>query len=295
MSRYICIHGHFYQPPRENPWLETIQRQESAYPFHDWNERITTECYRANAFSRILDQDGYIERIVNNYARISFNFGPTLLSWLDSHAGDVYRAILEADEQSRSNFGGHGSAMAQVYNHIIMPLANHRDKLTQVRWGIADFRHRFGRDPEGMWLAETAVDMETLSILADEGIRFTVCFSPYQAQRTRRWRGRNWHDASGANIDPTTPYVQKLPGGKSITLFFYDAPISQGIAFEGVLRRGEDFANRLLRAFKCRTGSGRSLVHIATDGETYGHHHRFGDMALGVCARPHRKRKAMSS
>ena len=170
-NRYLCIHGHFYQPPRENPWLEAVELQDSAAPFHDWNERVTAECYAPNSAARILDSAGLIAKIVNNYAGISFNFGPTLLSWMEQKSPETYRAILDADRASAARFSGHGSAMAQCYNHMIMPLANSRDKLTQVRWGIADFRHRFGRDPESMWLPETAVDLETLDILAQHGIR----------------------------------------------------------------------------------------------------------------------------
>src|SRR6516165_884375 len=167
---YICIHGHLYQPPRENPWLETVELQDSAYPYHDWNERVTAECYAPNSASRILDNEGRIVDIVNNYSRISFNFGPSLLSWLETFAPPVYQAVLSADRESRQHFGGHGSALSQAYNHAIMPLANSRDKWTQVAWGIADFEHRFGRKPEGMWLPETAVDLETLEILAQHGI-----------------------------------------------------------------------------------------------------------------------------
>ena len=178
-ERYICIHGHFYQPPRENAWLEEVELQDSANPFHDWNERITSECYYPNTASRILDEKGVIHNILNNYSRISFNFGPTLLSWLEENDEDTYNGILEADRLSADFFGGHGSAMAQVYNHIIMPLANRRDKETQVIWGIRDFESRYGRKPEGMWLAETAVDMESLRIMADNGIKFTV-LAPWQ-------------------------------------------------------------------------------------------------------------------
>ncbi|MCL6566037.1 MAG: DUF3536 domain-containing protein [Acidobacteriia bacterium] len=278
MERYICIHGHFYQPPRENPWLEAIEQQDSAYPYHDWNERITAECYAPNAASRILDPEGRIVRIVNNYARISFNFGPTLLAWMEQHAQETYRAILEADRESRERFGGHGSALAQAYNHLIMPLANRRDKRTQIRWGIHDFVHRFGRMPEGMWLPETAVDLETLELLAEQGIRFTV-LEPGQARRVRPIGGRNWRDVSGGKIDPTTAYRLRLKSGNSICLFFYDGPIARAVAFEGLLARGENFAHRLVSAFN-DSRPWAQLVHIATDGETYGHHHLYGDMAL---------------
>jgi alpha-amylase/alpha-mannosidase (GH57 family) len=278
-NRYICIHGHFYQPPRENPWLEAIEVQDSAYPYHDWNERITAECYAPNASSRILDGEGHIVKIVNNYSRISFNFGATLLDWMADKEPRVYRAILQADIESRKRFSGHGSAIAQAYNHIILPLANSRDKKTQITWGIRDFRHRFGREPEGMWLAETAVDLESLELLADQGIRFTI-LAPHQAKRVRKLGGKgSWADVSDGRIDPSRAYEQKLPSGRSISLFFYDGPISRGVAFEGLLTRGENLANRLLGVFS-NSPQWPQLVHIATDGETYGHHHRHGDMAL---------------
>lgn len=278
MERFVCIHGHFYQPPRENPWLEQIELQDSAYPHHDWNERITAECYAPNAASRILNGDGRIRAITNNYSRISYNFGPTLLSWMEQHAPDVYAAILQADRDSQQRFSGHGSAIAQAYNHMILPLANHRDKVTQVIWGIRDFEHRFGRKPEGMWLAETAVDVATLEVLAEQGIRFTI-LSPYQAARIRKRGGRKWYDVMGGHVDPKTPYEQELPSGRRISLFFYDGPVSQAIAFERLLVRGEDLAGRLLGAFTDDPKQPQ-LVHIATDGESYGHHHSHGDMAL---------------
>ncbi len=280
MERFICIHGHFYQPPRENPWLERIELQDSAYPYHDWNERITAECYAGNAVSRIMDGHGNITQIVNNYARISFNVGPTLLSWMEHNAAEAYQAILAADRQSQDLFSGHGSAIAQAYNHIILPLANRRDKYTQIRWGIYDFEKRFNRFPEGMWLAETAVDIETLDILAEFGIKFTI-LAPHQAQRIRPVGSgdEHWQDVSGGAIDPTMPYVQKLPSGRTIALFFYDGSISQAVAFEGLLNRGEYLANRLIEAFSYDRHWSQ-LVHIATDGETYGHHHRNGEMAL---------------
>jgi alpha-amylase/alpha-mannosidase (GH57 family) len=278
MQRFLCIHGHFYQPPRENPWLEEIEVQDSAYPYHDWNERITAECYEPNAWSRILDGDGRIVKIVNNYSQISFNFGPTLLSWLERHAPETYRRILEADRQSREQFSGHGSALAQCYSHLIMPLANRRDKVTQVRWGIRDFEHRFGRRPEGMWLPETAVDLETLDVLAEHEIAFTI-LAPNQAHEVRKYRGRTWHDVSGSRIDPTKAYEVRLPSGRRISVFFYDGPISRAVAFENLLIRGEYLAERLLGAFSDHR-DWNQLVHIATDGESYGHHHRYGDMAL---------------
>ena len=278
-ERYVCVHGHFYQPPRENAWLEAIEAQDSAHPYHDWNERITAECYEPNTVSRILDGEDCIVEIVNNYSRISFNVGPTLLAWMKEKAPTVYAAILDADQESQSHFSGHGSALAQAYNHMILPLANRRDKYTQVLWGIRDFEHRFGRKPEGMWLPETAVDLESLDIMAELGIRFTI-LEPYQASQVRRMAARNWREASGGRIDPTTAYTQRLSPGRSITLFFYDGPISRGVAFEGLLTRGESFANRLVGAFSEDGRSWPQLVHIATDGETYGHHHRHGDMAL---------------
>jgi len=306
-EKFICIHGHFYQPPRENPWLEAIELQDSAYPYHDWNERITAESYGPNGTARILDGDGHIVQITNNYARISFNFGPTLLAWMQWARPLEYAAILAADKESIQRFGGHGSAMAQVYNHIIMPLANRHDKLTQIRWGIADFRARFGRMPEGMWLAETAVDLETLDLMAQEGLKFTV-LSPYQATRIRPLpvaegaggldlmeatatdtddadadtdtdTDTQWQDVVGARVDPSRAYLQRLPSGRTITLFFYDAPVSQAVAFEGLLDRGENLANRLLGAIS-DDRDWPQLVHIATDGESYGHHHRHGEMAL---------------
>jgi alpha-amylase/alpha-mannosidase (GH57 family) len=278
MKRRVCIHGHFYQPPRENPWLEEIEVQDSAFPYHDWNERITAECYGPNAASRILGDDKRIVDIVNNYAKTSFNFGPTLLSWLERHDPWVYRSVLEADAESRRSFGGHGSALAQAYNHMILPLANARDKRTQVIWGIADFRHRFGREPEGMWLPETAVDLETLDVLAGNGILFTI-LAPYQAKRVRPASGGEWEDVTGGRVDPRKPYLCRLPSGREITLFFYDGPIAHDVAFGGLLESGEALAGRLLEGFS-GSESGPELVNIATDGETYGHHHRFGDMAL---------------
>ena len=279
LSKYICIHGHFYQPPRENPWLEEVELQESALPYHDWNARITAECYARNGASRILEPDGRVREIVNNYSKISFNIGPTLLSWMEQKDPDAYRAILAADKLSQQRFSGHGAAMAQVYNHMIMPLANTRDKRTQVIWGIRDFESRYRRKPEGMWLAETAVDLESLDIMAEQGIKFTV-LAPHQARRVKKLsEKRAWDPADEEHVDLKRPYVCKLPSGRTIAIFFYDGPVSRAVAFEGLLHNGETFANRLLGAFD-RNRSDNQLVHIATDGESYGHHHKFGDMGL---------------
>jgi alpha-amylase/alpha-mannosidase (GH57 family) len=278
MERYVCVHGHFYQPPRENPWLEAIEVQDSAYPYHDWNERILFECYAPNTVSRILDGEGRIIELPNNYARISFDFGPTLLSWMEQKSPTTYEAIQAADRISRINFSGHGSAMAQAYNHMIMPLANRRDKYTQVLWGIRDFEHRFGRSPEGMWLPETAADLETLDIMAELGIRFTI-LSAHQAAEVRALDQDSWIDVSGRRIDPTMPYELNLPSGRKISIFFYDGPISQAVSFEHLLSSGERLFERLMGAFRDESPRPQ-LVHIATDGETYGHHQQYGDMAL---------------
>ncbi len=303
--RYICIHGHFYQPPRENPWLEAIERQDSAYPFHDWNERITSECYATNAVSRVLDPKGRIKELANNYERISFNFGPTLLHWLEHHVPETYDAVLDADRRSMERFGGHGSALAQVYNHMIMPLANERDRRTQVIWGVRDFVHRFGREPRGIWLAETAVDVPTLEAVAEQGLEFTI-LAPHQAARIRPLADADpapgvpggadadpasvpsaeegWMDVSGGRVDPTRPYLCRLPSGRELVLFFYDGPISRAVAFEGLLRSGDRFVDRLMHMFN-EERSWAQLGHIATDGETYGHHHRHGEMALSRALR----------
>ncbi|GFO67659.1 glycoside hydrolase [Geomonas limicola] len=274
-ERYICVHGHFYQPPRENPWLEAVEIQDSAAPYHDWNERITAECYASNSASRVLDGEGRVMDIVSNYAKMSFNFGPTVLSWMEHGAPDVYQAILDADRQSLEWRSGHGAAIAQVYNHIIMPLANRRDKVTSVTWGLKDFEYRFKRKPEAMWLAETAVDLESLEIMAEQGMKYAI-LAPHQAARYRRIGDPDWIEAA---VDPSRPYRCTLPSGRSIDLFFYDGPISQAIAFQNLLSSGDVLADRLMGGFS-DDREGPQLMHIATDGETYGHHQKFGDMAL---------------
>ena len=277
--KYLCIHGHFYQPPRENAWLEEIEIQDSAAPYHDWNSRICAECYSPNTLARVLDGNKDLIELTNNYARMSFNFGPTLLSWMEKHEPEVYQAILEADRLGRERFSGHGGAIAQVYNHMILPLANARDKVTQVKWGISDFEKRFGRKPESIWLAETACNTETLNVLADEGMKFVI-LAPGQCKRVRKIGEEKWQEV-GAGVDPKRAYRCNLPGGKSIVLFFYDGPISQGIAFSDTLSSGEKFASRLLSTYNA--GDEAQLMHIATDGETYGHHQKFAEMALAYC------------
>ena len=286
-KRFICIHGHFYQPPRENPWLETVETQDSAAPYHDWNERICAECYATNGAARIVNVQNKIMRIVNNYARISFNFGPTLLSWLKDNAQRTYRMIQDGERRSRRSFKGHSSAMAQVYNHIIMPLASERDRLTQIRWGIADYEKHYGARPEGMWLAETAADSRSLELMAQEGIRFTL-LAPHQCKRIRPLKDvgdaqEAWVDTPGAGVDTTHPYLVRFASGASIAVFFYNGAASRAIAFEGLLNSGENFAGRLKAGFK--EGNQPQLVHVVTDGESYGHHHKHGEMALAYALR----------
>ncbi len=277
---FLTVHGHFYQPPRENPWLEAIEQQDSALPAHDWNERINNECYNPNSVSKIVDSQNQILNVVNNYEYMSYNFGPTLLSWLEEFAPMTYERIIKADITSRKLHNGHGNAIAQVYNHIIMPLANERDKQTQVKWGKKDFEYRFGREPEGMWLAETAVDDDTLRVLVENGIKFTI-LSPYQAQRIRKDGEENWQDVSWGNIDPARSYryyIKSAPG-KFIDLFFYDGAISKSVAFDELLKDGNKFINRLNDGISTLRNYPQ-LINIATDGESYGHHTKFGDMAL---------------
>jgi alpha-amylase/alpha-mannosidase (GH57 family) len=287
-KRFICIHGHFYQPPRENPWLETVETQDSAAPYHDWNERVCAECYAPNGAARIVNNKNQITRIVNNYARISFNFGPTLLSWLKENAQRTYRMVLDGERRSRRSYRGHSSAMAQVYNHIIMPLASRRDRITQIRWGIADYQHHYGIAPEGMWLAETAADNESLELLAAHGIKFTV-LAPHQCKRIRSLKddagndSAGWTETPNATVDTKHPYLVRFDSGVSIAVFFYDGPKSRAIAFEGLLNSGESLAARLKSGFE--DNAQPQLAHVATDGESYGHHHKYGEMALAYALR----------
>ncbi len=281
---YCAIHAHFYQPPRENAWTETIELQPSAAPFHDWNEKITHECYRPNAMARITDPKGRVLEMVNNFRMISFDVGPTLMSWLERHEPRVFQHIVEADRQSVKEHGGHGNALAQVYNHMIMPLANERDKITQVRWGIREFKVRYGRDPEGIWLPETAVNDDTLKILIDQKIKFTI-LAPHQAQKFRPIGRGDWQDVGQGQIDPSRPYRYFLEGtDRYLDLFFYDGAISHDLSFGDLAWDAQRMANRLEKA----RHPGRQhpeLIHIATDGETYGHHKAFGDRVLAYVSK----------
>jgi alpha-amylase/alpha-mannosidase (GH57 family) len=272
----LIIHGHFYQPPRENPWTGTIDTQPGAYPYHDWNERIHDECYGPNAFAHIVNSAGTIERTVNNYASISFNFGPTLLSWLERYHPQTYQRILSANKASVAIRGGHGNAIAQAYGHAILPLCNSRDRLTQVVWGIADFRHRFGREPEALWLPETACNDETLELLIEQQLRFVI-LAPGQAERYRPIGSKEWRSLADSTIDTTRAYrySHSDDSGRSIAVFFYDGRISQSIAFERAL-----FSSQFLVGLFKRAAEQGPLVNIATDGETYGHHFKFGDLCL---------------
>ncbi|MGB7375092.1 MAG: DUF3536 domain-containing protein [Rivularia sp. (in: cyanobacteria)] len=287
---YVTVHGHFYQPPRENPYLNAIERQPGAAPFHDWNERIHHECYRPNAFARILNEHGEVAGIENNFEYMSFNIGPTLMSWLQNYDIDVYQRIIEADKKSSERLNGHGNAIAQVYNHIIMPLASERDKYSQIRWGKTDFRSRFGRDPEGMWLAEAAVDYATLEALVNEGIRFII-LAPSQAERCRSIPTpdqtlEEWHEVGGNQIDPTRPYRCYLPNSENtnsqrryIDIFFYDGPISRDMGFSDVVYNSSHFAGRVGAAVR---GDRRQsqVISVATDGETFGHHKKGTEKTL---------------
>ncbi len=290
---YLIIHGHFYQPPRENPWTDIVEQQPSATPFHDWNERIHAECYQPNSSAVVSDTQGGESHVVNNYAHISFNFGPTLLSWLQQNHSGTYDSIIEADRDSAANRHGHGDAIAQAYGHAILPLCNDRDLRTQIRWGLADFRFRFGREAESIWLPETACNDHVLSALIDEGLRYVI-LAPHQAARVgTRSDGdevstasgservkdstNDWHSVVAENLDTSIPYryIDRDDPARSIAVFFYDGRTSRAIAFENLLRSSKDLVDAFTRAV-----DNREMLNVATDGETYGHHFKFGDLCL---------------
>lgn len=284
-NKYVIVHGHFYQPPRENPWTGEIEKQHSAYPFNDWNERIAAECYTPNTASRVLNEKNLINDIINNYEYFSFNFGATLLQWLEKHATNTYLSIIEADKRSRERFNGHGNALAQVYNHVIMPLANDDDKRTQIEWGIKDFAHRFGRQPEGIWLAETAIDQRTAEILMEYDLKFII-LSPHQAEKIRAFNSQSWIDVSSGLIDTRVPYriYYKDEKGKTNTkkhldVFFYNAGLSSAVGFEHLLRDSVRFADSIQAAFDHWSPQKQAVI-IATDGESYGHHEKNADMCF---------------
>lgn len=276
MKRFVTVHMHDYQPPRESPYTGRIERQPSAAPFHNWNARIDRECYGPNGRARIVDGSNSVVGLINNYEYASFNVGPTLLTWMADFAPETLNAIIQGDRLSADRLNGHGNAIAQVYNHVIMPLAHDRDKKTQVVWGVKVFEYFFGRKPEGMHLAETAVDVETLEALAAEGIKFTV-LAPRQAKRWRKMGETNWQQDGG--VDPSQAYQVNLPSGRTIAVFFYDGPVSQAVAFEKLLESGEKFRGRLMQGFN-DSRQHPQLMHISVDGETFGHHHKMGEMCL---------------
>jgi alpha-amylase/alpha-mannosidase (GH57 family) len=249
----FCIHGHFYQPPREDPLTGHIPQEPGAVPYQNWNERIHDHCYRPNA-------------LLGNFERISFNIGPTLMDWMDGFDPRTLAKIIEQDRWNLER-NGVGNALSQSYNHTILPLATREDKITQVRWGIEDFKYRFGHQSEGMWLPETAVDMETLSILADNGIQFTI-LAPWQADI--------------ANLDSTRPYRVDLPNNKHIVVFFYSQDLSTRISFDpGATVNADTFISQnLLPNYSDNGSQDPQLILVASDGELYGHHQPFRDKFL---------------
>ncbi|HEX8687240.1 MAG TPA: hypothetical protein VF654_12100, partial [Pyrinomonadaceae bacterium] len=290
MTTALVIHGHFYQPPRENPWTGLVEREPGAAPFHDWNERIHAECYRPNAFSRIGDAHGRVERVVNNYARLSFDFGPTLLNWLERSHPETHRRIVEADRESARLRGGHGNAVAQGYHHAILPLCNERDRRTQIRWGLADFRRRFGREAESLWLPETACDDATLEALIEEGLRYVI-LSPFQAEAVRPHGSGEWRGVPEGGVDTTVPYrvTHRDGSGRSLAVFFYDGRVARGVAFEGLLASSQGLVAACARAAR----GGARLVGVATDGESYGHHFRWGDRCLAYALEVEAERQGL--
>ncbi len=282
--RALCLHGHFYQPPREDPWLGVIEPEPTAAPDHDWNVRITRECYAANAAARVLDARGRLADLVDVYEWTSFNFGPTLLAWMATHAPGLTATLRRADAASRARTGA-GNALAQAYGHPILPLSSPRDVHTQIFWGRRDFEDRFGRPPDGMWLPEMAVDGTALAALAASGISLTI-LAPHQARRVRPLGApaSAWQTVTAETLDTRRLYRWQSPGGGTVDIAFRDAGISHDLSFGGLLRDGDELVARL-RATLVEGG----LVTIAVDGETYGHHHRFGEMALAWALRELRR------
>jgi alpha-amylase/alpha-mannosidase (GH57 family) len=283
-NKYLVIHGHFYQPPRENPWLDVIEEQESAAPYHDWNERIYDECYRPNAYSRLLDAKGMIVGIHNNYLNMSYNFGPTLFTWMERYHPVTARKVCAADKDSAGRFSGHGNAVAQVFNHIIMPLSERRDQLTQIRWAKHFFKKRYGRDPEGIWLGEAAINMETVRCLIEEKIGYVI-LSPNSAESFRRIGDGGWVNTSQTPLDTRRPYriFPRTRDGAQLEghldVFFFDEGLSKAVSFDNLLQDSRILGNKINERYD-NNWNGNQLVTIATDGETFGHHKPYGDMCL---------------
>ncbi len=277
----ICIHGHFYQPPRENPWTGEIERQDSAKPYHDWNERILHECYEPNSEAEIIDDHEKVVAIINNYGLINFDFGPTLLAWIKYKHPETYARIIEADRLSALTHNGHGNAIAMCYNHMIMPLANFNDKITQIRWGMADFKYHFGRDSEGIWLPETACNWETVEVLINEGIKYII-LDTSQAERVRKFSETEWTTVADNAINPKAPYrcYSMVNRNKFIDIFFYDGPVSKAVAFDDVLESSQNLLNKIFAASDKTSAAAEQLISVATDGETFGHHKKHAERTL---------------
>jgi alpha-amylase/alpha-mannosidase (GH57 family) len=278
---YLCIHGHFYQPPRENPRTGEIELQPTAAPYHDWNERIFQECYKPNTEAIIADlaTNKILER-VNNFEYLNFNFGPTLLHWIKDKHPEVFRLIVDADKKSVTAHNGYGNAIAQVYNHIIMPLANKRDNITQIKWGLYDFEFHFERKSEGIWLAETACNIDTLEYLIEEGIKFII-LDPSQALKIREINSSEWKDVSSGNINTKLPYraFSENNPGKYIDIFFYNGSLSKNIAFDDIIYSAERLFERI-DSTKDSNLKKPQLINMAVDGETFGHHKHFTERTI---------------
>ena len=265
MTAYVCVHGHAYQPPRESPDTGEVERQPSADPFHDWNERVTSECYAPLSHAKRLDEHGSTLSVTNLWEHLSFDLGPTLGVWMDRRVPGVATSIAVGDSTG-------GGAMAHPWVHAILPLTPPGDRATIVRWGVDEFRARYGRAPLGMWLPETAVDTASLEALADVGISWTM-LAPHQVLAD--------HGEGGVTPPAHTPLVVTLPTGRSITIVPYDGELSHGVAFGGLLDDGLNFANTVAdRATAATHTEANPLVVLSTDMETFGHHHRHGEMAL---------------
>ncbi len=276
----LCIHGHFYQPPRENPWTGEIEKQKSAAPFHDWNEKIWSECYEPNTHSQIINDDKVIVAEINNFDFLNFNFGPTLLHWLKRKHPETYKHIIDADARSVCEHNGHGNAIAMCYNHMIMPLANEHDKETQIKWALTDFKFHFGRESEGIWLPETACNENTLESLCRENISYTILDSS-QALKISKFHSNISLDVSNGNINTLHPYrwFSKINSSKFIDIFFYNGPVSKAIAFNDALMSSENLLHKINEAI-IRDYNKLHLVSVATDGETFGHHKKLGERTL---------------